>query len=87
MEEGLTFQPKINKLPEQIEDRIMKRRKPLYYIKNSISHSSSQFNKSLNNGQPQKKITKGDFEAFLKRNEALLQMKKKIMLTMREHIE
>jgi hypothetical protein len=33
LDENHTFRPKLNKLPEEIEDKIMRKRKPLYHLR------------------------------------------------------
>ena len=58
----------------------MKRRKPLYYVKNQLTQDIKE------DAEEKKKVKKGDFEGFMKRNEALLDMKRKMMMALRSQI-
>lgn len=82
LDDRYTFQPTINNLTEEEESRVQKNRKPLYYIKSELT-SDNSFSGSNLSGIQNKSAHKADFEGFLKRNQALIESKKKNMILMR----
>ena len=61
-----------------MENRIMMRRKPLYYVKKDLSVSSLEGYCQANDNPNNKK--KRDFNSFMQRNQALIDLKKKMAL-------